>query len=166
MTGQDSDEQREHARSLVTRREPSVPVTTIATHISILAFQGERVYKLKKAQRFPFIDLSTAELRLADCEREVALNRRLAPDVYLDIEAVSDADGEVVDHVVVMRQMPEDPRISSLVQGGDPVRADLTRLTRTWSKISQMHDATANVMGRGPQTIDDRRQRRDRPVGT
>ena len=70
-------------------RAPSVPITSVETHISIVAFQGDRVYKLKKAVRFPFVDLSTPALRLADCEREVKLNRRLAPDVYLGVEPVA-----------------------------------------------------------------------------
>src|ERR1700680_2577569 len=80
-------------------RDTSPPGKTVETHISILAFQGDHVYKLKKAVHFPFIDLSTPERRLADCEREVALNRRLAPDVYLGVEAVTAGEG-VVDHVV------------------------------------------------------------------
>ena len=100
-------------------REPSVPVATVETHISILAFQGDRAYKLKKAVRFAFIDLATPERRLADCEREVRLNRRLAPDVYLGLDAVTDADGRVIDHVVVMRRMPGDRRLSSLVRRAD-----------------------------------------------
>jgi hypothetical protein len=58
---------------------PGGTVTIAETRISILAFQGERVYKLNKAVRFPFIDLSTAARRLEDCRRELALNRRIAP---------------------------------------------------------------------------------------
>ena len=119
---QRSGEQRDQLLAWLHSREPSVPVTTVETHISILAFQGDRVYKLKKAVRYPFIDLSTPERRLADCEREVTLNRRLAADVYLGVEAVVDDDGRVVDHVVVMRRMPDDRRLSSLVGGLGPRR--------------------------------------------
>jgi aminoglycoside phosphotransferase family enzyme/predicted kinase len=114
------DEQRDQLLEWLQSREPSVPVKTIETHISILAFQGDRVYKLKKAVRYPFIDLSTPERRLADCGREVALNRRLAADVYLGVEAVVDDDGRAVDHVVVMRRMPDDRRLSSLMETSDP----------------------------------------------
>ena len=61
------------------------------THISLLVFAGERVYKLKKALRLAFLDYSTLERRRAMCEREVALNRRLAPRVYLGVSAVLEA---------------------------------------------------------------------------
>jgi uncharacterized protein len=111
---QQGGEQHDQLVAWLTARAPSVPVTTVETHISILAFQGDRVYKLKKAVRFAFIDLSTAERRLADCEREVALNCRLAPDVYLGVDAVTDREGRVIDHVVVMRRMPRDRRLSSV----------------------------------------------------
>jgi len=110
------------------KRDPSQPVTTVETHISILAFQGEHAYKLKKAVQFPFIDLSTPERRLSDCEREVALNRRLAPDVYLGVEAVTDNSGEVVDHVVVMRRMPDARRLSWLASRGDEALPCIDRL--------------------------------------
>ena len=59
------------------------------------------------------------ERRLEDCERELALNRRLAPDVYLGVEAVTGHDGDVVDHVVVMQRMPDGARLSSRVDGPD-----------------------------------------------
>ena len=47
------------------RIDPSTPITSTATHVSVLAFQGDRVYKMKRAVRFPFIDLSTPAARLA-----------------------------------------------------------------------------------------------------
>jgi hypothetical protein len=49
------------------------------THVSLLIFAGDRACKLKKTVRTPFLDFSSAELRRAACEREVELNRRLAP---------------------------------------------------------------------------------------
>ena len=45
--------------------------------------------------------------RRAACQREVELNRRLAPDVYLGVADVSGVDGAVCDHLVVMRRMPD-----------------------------------------------------------
>jgi len=120
-----------HRRQLLDwlrERDPAQPVTIVEPHISILAFQGDHVYKLKKAVHFPFIDLSTPEQRRADCEREVALNRRLAPDVYLGVEAVTDDEGVVVDHVVVMRRMPDASRLSLLASHGDVAVPCIDRL--------------------------------------
>jgi aminoglycoside phosphotransferase family enzyme/predicted kinase len=105
-------ERREQMVAWLRDRDPQ-QVTTVETHLSVLGFQGDRVYKCKKDVRFPFVDLSTPEQRLADCEREVALNRRLAPDVYLGVESIS-TPGEPPEPVVVMRRLPGDRRLGTL----------------------------------------------------
>jgi aminoglycoside phosphotransferase family enzyme len=88
----------------------------VETHISSLVFDGDLVHKRKKPVRFAFVDLSTPERREAVCRREVELNRRFSGDVYLGVEEVLDEAGQVVDHAVVMRRMPADRRLASLVQ--------------------------------------------------
>ena len=93
----------------------------VETHVSVLAFQGDRVYKMKKPVCFDFLDLSTPEMRARACDREVALNRRLAPDVYLgvvDITDTSDTSGRTTEHAVEMRRMPADRRLATLVRSG------------------------------------------------
>lgn len=90
------------------------------THISIVFFVGERAYKLKKPVRFPFADLRTRKAREHLCHREVELNRRLAPDVYLGVTDLLDPDGEPCDHLVVMRRMPSERRLSTLIIAEDP----------------------------------------------
>src|SRR5213076_949581 len=72
-------EQRERLGAWAQRRPRGATVEWRETHVSLLAFTDDRVWKCKKAVCFPFIDLSTAALRRENCEREVALNRRLAP---------------------------------------------------------------------------------------
>ena len=57
-------------------------VEVVQTHMSWVFLAGDRVYKLKKPVRYPFLDYSTAEARRESCEREVLLNRRLAGDIY------------------------------------------------------------------------------------
>ncbi|HEX7442695.1 MAG TPA: AAA family ATPase, partial [Acidimicrobiales bacterium] len=93
-------------------------------HVSVLFFLGDRAYKLKKPVAFPFVDLTTREAREQICRREVELNRRLAPDVYLGVIDVSGPDGEPCDHLVVMRRMPADRRLSALVAAGDESAGD------------------------------------------
>jgi aminoglycoside phosphotransferase family enzyme/predicted kinase len=89
------------------------------SHISVVVLLGERAFKLKKPVRLPFVDLSTRERREALCHREVELNRRLAPDVYLGVLSICGPDGEPLDHLVAMRRMPAGRRLSRLV-GNDP----------------------------------------------
>jgi hypothetical protein len=89
------------------------------THVSVLFFAGDRVYKLKKPVRTPFLDFSSPELRLQACQREVELNRRLAPDVYLGVAGILGPDGRACDHLVVMYRMPTERRLARLVRKGD-----------------------------------------------
>lgn len=104
------------------------------THISHLFFAGDYVYKLKKPVDLGFLDFSTLEKRRAAAIAELELNRRIAPDVYLDVAAVHrDEDGRlsfdapaiVEDVAVVMRRLPEEQRLSKLIQA-DTVRPELT----------------------------------------
>jgi aminoglycoside phosphotransferase family enzyme/predicted kinase len=109
--------QREALVAWARRRDPSAPVEVAETHISLLALQGGRVFKMKKDVRLPFVDLSTPRLRLLDCEREVAANRPYAPGVYLGVVEVTGADGTVLDHAVEMVRMPAARALSALVAG-------------------------------------------------
>ncbi len=84
------------------------------THLSILVFLGERVLKFRKPLCFDFADFSAPAARAADCRREVELNRRLAPDVYLGVAEVS-LGGETLEHCVVMRRLPAERSLARLV---------------------------------------------------
>src|SRR5215204_3962224 len=90
------------------------------THSAVVFFVGERAYKLKKPLDLGFLDFRSRKAREAVCHREVELNRRLAPDVYLGVADVSDADGRLCDHLVVMRRLPVDRRLSSLIRADAP----------------------------------------------
>ena len=99
------------------------------THLSILVFVADRVYKLRKPVCFDFLDLTSRENRETDCHREVQLNRRLAPDVYLGVADIV-MSGELIDHMVVMRAMPESKQLASLVDSGSDVNAELESIAR------------------------------------
>ncbi len=60
-------------------------VELIETHISWVLLAGDFAYKLKKPVDFGFLDFSTLDKRRFYCEEELRLNRRLAPDVYLEV---------------------------------------------------------------------------------
>jgi uncharacterized protein len=92
----------------------------VETHVSYVVFMGDRAFKLKKPIVADFVDFGTVEARRAACEAEVTLNRRLAPDVYLGVATVTGPDGTLCDHLVVMRRMPDDRRLTRLVTGNDP----------------------------------------------
>jgi hypothetical protein len=101
------------------------------THIGVVFLVGDRAYKLKKPVLTGFLDFTTRTARLAACRREVALNRRLCPDVYLGVSDVTDpVTGELADHLVVMRRMPADRSLAALITAGVPVDDPLRALAR------------------------------------
>src|SRR5581483_3046240 len=97
-------------------------------------------YKLKKPVSFEFADFSDRTLRERACHREVELNRRLAPDVYLGVADVLGEDGRPCDHLVVMRRMPADLRLAQLVRDGRPVDGVLGDIAR---RIAAFHAGAA-----------------------
>jgi uncharacterized protein len=100
------------------------------THSAVVFFAGDRAYKLKKPVSLGFLDFSTPAAREAVCHREVELNRRFAPDVYLGVAEVRGPSGGCCDHLVVMRRMPADRRLSTLVQAHKDVAGPLRQVAR------------------------------------
>ena len=126
--------------------DPTRPeVESVETHVSTIVFDGDLVHKIKKPVRFPFIDLSTRKLREEMCSREVALNQRFSPDVYLGVEDVLDDAGQVVDHAVLMRRLPADRRLSVLVRQRRDVTGCLRAVARTIADCHARSPRTAEI---------------------
>ncbi|WP_308122298.1 AAA family ATPase [Streptomyces sp. WAC04114] len=109
------------------------------THTAVVLFIGDRAYKVKKPVDLTFLDHTTVAARRAACEREVLLNRRFAPDVYLGVGAFSSPDTDVPEPVVVMRRMPDERRLSRLVREGAAVDDAL----RAVARLLATHHASA-----------------------
>lgn len=113
------------------------------THMSWVFLAGERVYKLKKPVRFPYLDFSTIGRREQACRAEVSLNRRLAPDVYLGIERLTDTGrglaiggtGEAVDWLVCMKRLDERFMLENLIGAHAVTTAHLDRLVATLTRF-------------------------------
>ena len=97
------------------------------THSAGLLLVGGSALKFKKPVDLGFLDFTAVETRAAVCAAEVELNRRFSPDVYLGVADLALPDGRH-EPVVVMRRMPEDRRLATLVRAGVDVRDDLRRL--------------------------------------
>ena len=118
---------------------PVDDIVHLQTHISSILLTGDLAYKLKKPVDFGFLDFSTLELRELNCRREVDLNGRLAPDIYLGVEPVlfdgehisigdGGGGGEIVDWVVVMTQLDNDDLGVGVLERGDLTHAKLDAL--------------------------------------
>ncbi len=117
-------------------RPPVPEVTLRETHMSQVFLAGDRVYKLKKPVRFPYLDFSTLARREAACRAELRLNRRLAPDVYRDVVPLVRSahglaiggPGEVIDWLVVMNRLDETQMLDRVIIEGRLHRWQLDRL--------------------------------------
>jgi hypothetical protein len=118
------------------------------THISVVFLGGGCAYKIRKPIRLEFLDFQSLELRRQDCEREVALNRRLAPDVYLGVVPITseagrlrfEGTGEAVEWAVKMRRLPDDATLEARLAQGALSKSDVARLAR---RVAEFHAAAA-----------------------
>ena len=114
-------------------------VKRIDTHAATVFLAGDRVLKVKRAVRFPFLDYSTLDKRKQACEAELAVNAPYAPDIYRGVVAISrEADGRLaiggkgrpVEWAVEMRRFDETRTLDHLAGEIDAALADETRPRR------------------------------------
>ncbi|MEV6252568.1 AAA family ATPase [Nocardia sp. NPDC051929] len=105
------------------------------THTGLVVLCGDRAYKAKKPIVTDFLDFGTPENRERACARELELNQRLAPDVYLGLAHLTDPEGGAAEPVIVMRRMPDALRLSTML--ADPTRqtAGLRALAETLARF-------------------------------
>src|ERR1700730_12492796 len=113
-------------------------VEIIETHASLVFLASDRVYSLKRAVKYSYLDFSTAERRRVSCEAELRLNRRTAPELYLEVRALTrSAGGELafgnagpaVDWIVVMRRFDQVLVFDELAKTGRLSASSMTELT-------------------------------------
>jgi uncharacterized protein len=118
------------------------------THMSWVFLAGDRVYKVKKPVRFPYLDFSTLERREAACRAELRLNGRLAPDIYLKVVPLTESggglsiggDGTPVDWLVIMKRLDERLMLDHMIEDRRLSLGQLDRLIETLSLF--YHSAT------------------------
>lgn len=103
------------------------PVECVETHGNLVFLSGDDAWKIKRAVRFDYMDFSTLGKRRDACEREVAINRRFSPDLYLGCVAITRStsgglefagDGEVVEWAVHMRRFEQSSLLSHIAMNG------------------------------------------------
>ncbi len=124
------------------------PVELHETHISWVLLTGKFAYKIKKAVNFGFLDFSTLEKRRFYCHEELRLNRRLAPQLYLDVVPINgstafpllDGSGKAIEVAVKMRRFPASAQFDVMLAHGtlEPAQIDAIAL-----KIADFHRTTA-----------------------
>ena len=132
-----------------------VAVERIDTHASIVFLAGERVWKLKRAVRYDYLDYSTADQRRAMCEAECRVNRRTAPALYRGVIAVTrQADGSLtiggtgtpVDWLVEMARFDQSCLLNRLAEAG---ALPLELMSRLAHAIAHFHATADYRMSQG-----------------
>ena len=128
------------------------PVQRVDTASAVVFLAGADVYKLKRAVKFPFMDLSTLEKRRDACEAEIAVNRPLAPDIYLSALPIVrqgetfalGGDGEIVEWAVHMRRFDENATLDHVADRegvSDPIIDKLALAIRRMHARAPLRDA-------------------------
>lgn len=101
-------------------------VELVQTHISWVLLAGDFAYKIKKPLKLAFLDFSTLAQRQQCCADELRLNRRFAPDLYLDVVGIFNTaqdprwhgSGAPIEYAVKMRRFDEAGRLDRLCAQG------------------------------------------------
>lgn len=123
-------------------------VDLVQTAISWVLLAGDMAYKIKKPVKLPFLDFSTLALRQQYCMEELRLNRRFAPDIYLDVVGIFNApdgpgwsgNGPPIEYAVKMRRFDEAGRLDHLCARGDLLPSHLSDLADT---LCALHEKAA-----------------------
>ncbi len=137
-------------------RYPVIPssVQLIETHISWVLLAGDFAYKIKKAIDLGFLDYSTLESRRFCCDEEIRLNRRTAPDIYLDTVPVGGSQDNpeigaqpAIEYAVRMRRFPPERLMDALLVRG---RVTLQHIDNLAAVIARFHAGLPSAdMGSG-----------------
>ncbi|MEO8413211.1 MAG: hypothetical protein ABI472_06105 [Ginsengibacter sp.] len=123
----------------------------IETHISWVILCDKFVYKIKKPVHYSFLNFSTIEKRKHFCKREIELNKRLAENVYVDVQPVREKQdrfiiggkqGSIIDYAVRMNKLDGELQMDKLLQKNKITKSHIIKLAE---KIAQFHKGTAVI---------------------
>ncbi len=134
---------------------PTEAIVVLQTHISYVLLTGTYAYKIKKPVSLPFLDFSTLGFRRHYCYEELRINRRLAPELYLDVVPITgtpqaprvNGDGKAIEYAVKMIQFPDADRLDRVADRGELLDSHVRALA---GKIAGFHAAVAVADGKSP----------------
>ena len=114
-------------------------VELIQTHISWVLLTGDYAYKIKKPVNLGFLDFTTLAARRHYCEEELRLNRRLAPELYLEVVPITGTPGKpviggtgtTIEYAIKMKEFAQSALFDNAIARGDIKPADIETLART-----------------------------------
>jgi len=119
-------------------------VQVIETHISWVLLAGDYAYKIKKALALGFLDDTRLDTRRHCCEEEIRLNRRTAPDLYLEVVAIGGSPQNpvlgvqpAIEYAVKMRNFAASPLLDKQSQAGKLLPQHIDKLAATLARFHE-----------------------------
>lgn len=125
-------------------------VSIVETHISWVLLTGQYAYKIKKPVNFGFLDFSTLEKRRFFCHEELRLNRRFAPELYLEVVPITGTPnnpkmrgaGEAIEYAVKMVQFPTGYTLSERAENAQLSTDEIDQITGI---VADFHETVAKA---------------------
>ena len=126
---------------------PVAEVELIETHVSWVFLAGDFVYKVKKPVNFGFLDFSTLAKRQHFCLEELRLNRRFAPQLYLEVKTIGGdpacpimGESPALDYAVKMRRFEQKNQLDRMLATG---RLNVEKLRSFAAMVAGFHQAAS-----------------------
>jgi len=128
-------------------------VHVVQIHISWVFIASPFVFKVTKSVNLGFLDFSTLEKRRHFCQREVELNRRLCPEIYLDVVPIYKTgsgfsfqeQGEIAEYAAKIRELPHGCFLSELLAKGLVGENEINRVISRLHRFYQSETSSAEV---------------------
>jgi aminoglycoside phosphotransferase family enzyme/predicted kinase len=120
------------------------------TVLSCVLLTGSYAYKIRKPVRLPFVDATTLERRRFLSEEELRLNRRFAPQLYVDVVPITlengqpriGGNGPAVEYAVRMHQFGPEQELSRQLEAGRPEPHELAEFG---AQLADWHTGAARA---------------------
>jgi aminoglycoside phosphotransferase family enzyme/predicted kinase len=132
-------------------------IELLQTQMSFILLTDNYVYKVKKPVNLGYLDYTTLEKRRFFCQREVELNQRLCPEVYLGVVPIAregsniivEGKGEAVEYAVKMRRLPQQAMMDRLLAGNRVTPEMITKVAQKLAAFHQKAETNATISAFG-----------------
>jgi hypothetical protein len=128
-------------------------VELVQTQMSFVFLTDDYVYKVKKPVNLGYLDYTTLDKRQFYCQREVELNQRLCPDVYLGVVPITrhkghisiEGQGKVIEYAVKMRRLPQEAMMDALLAKDKVSPQMIIKVAEKVAEFHQKAETNANI---------------------
>lgn len=130
-------------------------IELIETHISWIILTGDFAYKIKKPVNFGFLDFTSLSARKQYCEAELNLNSRSAPELYIEVLAITGSvsspafrtiadasNDDVIEYAIKMHQFKTEELFSELDASNSLTFDHIDELA---DRVAAFHQAAPSV---------------------